>query len=149
MAARAPLAPISGNIRPLVPSKRRFEEEDPFAVPESAQRPPPSSSPPPPPISAPSPAAVSRTMLEGEFAGWVAVLPPAMVGRLGGSGSELKMPLESRDGRELTWRKLQQDVCYRQCHLHKMYTLRSGHGHSYLNIPVPTISTSRRPRITN
>lgn len=47
----------------------------------------------------------SERFLQDQFDAWIEALPPAMIRNLGGSGNELKMPMNSTDGRTLTWRK--------------------------------------------
>ncbi|KAI1389314.1 uncharacterized protein F4822DRAFT_427666 [Hypoxylon trugodes] len=106
-SSRTPLTPVSGNVLHVAP-KRKYDDltSDENRVPTSAQRPraasssslSPSPSPPPP-----APVDVAVSMLSQAFNTWLDDLPPTMIG---GSGSELKMPLEEADGRKLTRQKL-------------------------------------------
>ncbi|KAI4862837.1 hypothetical protein F4820DRAFT_450572 [Hypoxylon rubiginosum] len=59
----------------------------------------PSSTPPP------SPAIISARLIQTCFDSWLAALPAAMIGTLGGTSSVLQMPMQRADGRMLTWRK--------------------------------------------
>ena len=110
MANRNPLQRLDGNVpRPITAAKRkRTDEEDrpPGYEPPPAQRQPSSPTPTPPP----SPAAASLQMLQQEFETVLSAIDPALVGPLGGSGTELKMPMQATDGRKLTWRSLARDV---------------------------------------
>ena len=49
--------------------------------------------------------------LQLQFEAWISKLPPTMVGDLGGgSGTELRMPMDSPDGRSLTWKKWGKEI---------------------------------------
>lgn len=123
MANRAPLQALNCNVRqPITPAKRKWtgeeeeeEEKDwpPDYEPTSAQRPRPSPTPPPQP---PLPATVSLQMLQREFETALSTIDPVLVGPLGGSGTELKMPMQATDRRKLTWRSLARDVSTTHCH---------------------------------
>jgi hypothetical protein len=106
-SCRPPLAEQSVNVSAAIAPSKKRRYEDIEGTPPSAQLPPSSSTPASPP---PSPYSISEAMLENWFARLLANTDPVLVGILGGSGTELKMPLQTADRRMLTWKKFATEV---------------------------------------
>jgi hypothetical protein len=112
VAARKPLASIDPNIslRPAKRSAANIADDAPLPLPKKLAS-----------ALAAAPTTFtlihrSKQMILQEVRSWIDALGTRhrLVGDLGGDGTELKMPLDARDRRVLTWAKLAEDASHRR-----------------------------------